>query len=300
MKKILIAILAMMVLSSPVANAQKKSKAPVEPIEQPQNLYRPSIMVIPYVTGDEDLRTVLEADVNKRIVLNTIRECFDKMGYTTIDFVARLKAISNNEVFTSGTQKEFKNAIIESSGSDVYVEAEIHAAGGNVRILLTAYDTSTGASLSNVVGESGSFPGFNDVAKLGQTAIEICQADFLKTLQIKFNQTTVEGRPIMLNINVAEGASKTLEDEVGSDGNLLSDEIELWMDNHTVGSNYHIQGTTATQMIFDEVRIPVADPQTGKSYNISRFGLDFFKFMKSLGISITRNVKGNTLYIEIK
>ena len=48
---------------------------------------RPKIMVIPYTTQGEDIRTVLENDVNKRIALTKIKEAFDQRGYTTVDFL---------------------------------------------------------------------------------------------------------------------------------------------------------------------------------------------------------------------
>ena len=40
---------------------------------------QPKIMVIPYVKR-EDLRTILENDVNKRIALTKIKEAFDSRG----------------------------------------------------------------------------------------------------------------------------------------------------------------------------------------------------------------------------
>ena len=51
---------------------------------------QPKIMVIPYVKEGEDLRTILENDVNKRIALTKIKEAFDSRGFTTVDFVAKL------------------------------------------------------------------------------------------------------------------------------------------------------------------------------------------------------------------
>ena len=53
---------------------------------------QPKIMVIPYTTQGEDIRTILENDVNKRIALTKIKEAFDQRGYTTVDFFAKVKA----------------------------------------------------------------------------------------------------------------------------------------------------------------------------------------------------------------
>ena len=54
---------------------------------------QPKIMVIPYTKKGEDIRSILEQDVNKRITLAKIKEAFDSRGFTTVDFTARLKAV---------------------------------------------------------------------------------------------------------------------------------------------------------------------------------------------------------------
>ena len=64
-------------------------------------------------------------------------------------------------------------------------------------------------------------------------------------------------------------------------------------------NNYHIQGTTDKTMIFDDVRIPLKD-ENGNNYNINKFGLEFLKFARSLGLQITRNVANNTIIVTFK
>ena len=44
---------------------------------------QPKIMVIPYTKEGEDIRTILEDDVNKRIILTKIKEAFDSRSFTT-------------------------------------------------------------------------------------------------------------------------------------------------------------------------------------------------------------------------
>ena len=122
---------------------------------------QPKIMVIPYTKEGEDLRIVLENDENKRIAIAKIKEAFDSRGFTTVDFVAKLKAAKDNNVFTSDNQTDIKSQIIQMSGADVYVQAEVIVekglSGNSVKLILTAYEASTGNSLSNKVGESGKF-----------------------------------------------------------------------------------------------------------------------------------------------
>ena len=56
--------------------------------QKPTVTVQPKIMVIPYTKQGEDIRTILENDVNKRITLTKVKEAFDSRGYTTVDFEA--------------------------------------------------------------------------------------------------------------------------------------------------------------------------------------------------------------------
>lgn len=264
---------------------------------------QPKIMVIPYVKEGEDLRTILEDDVNKRIAITKIKEAFDNRGFTTVDFVAKLKAMNADAVFSMDNKSDFKSQIIQSSGADVYVEAEVSVlfseSGNQVKMILTGYECSTGNSLSNKVGESGKFY-TDDIGKLASKAVESCAEDFLNTMQNKFTDIVNNGKSIIIYFGFDENSEYLMSSEVGSQGLLLSDELELWMEEHAYKNNYHIQGTTDKQMIFDDVRIPLKDPTTGNNYNPNKFALEIFKFMKSLGLNIGRDIKGNTIYITIK
>ena len=51
---------------------------------------QPKIMVVPYVKENENIRKILEDDVNKRIVLTKIKEAFDSRGFTTVDFIQKV------------------------------------------------------------------------------------------------------------------------------------------------------------------------------------------------------------------
>lgn len=264
---------------------------------------QPKIMVIPYTKQGEDIRTVLENDVNKRIALTRIKEAFDSRGFTTVDFTARLKVANDNAIFTSDNQTDLKSLIIQNSGADIYVEAETNVllseTGNSVKIIVTGYEISTGNSLANTVGESGKFY-TDDIGKLASKAIESCAEGFLNTMQAKFTDIVENGRSVIVNFGFDLGSAYLMSSEVGNQGLLLSDELELWMEEHAYKNNYHIQGTTDTQMIFDDVRIPLKDPNTGNNYNPNKFALEIFKFMRGLGLQISRDIKGNTIYITIK
>ncbi len=263
---------------------------------------RPKIMVIPYVKQGEDIAQILEDDVNKRIVLTKIREAFDNRGYTTVDFTAKLKSMSITEGLSQGSQSDLKSMIIQQSGADVYVEAEIDillsSSGNDVKIILTAYEIATGNSLSNKVGDSGKFY-TDDIGKLGSRAVEQVADEFLDIVQDKFYGMSAEGNSINIDFGFEPTSTLTMFTEIGYDGLALSDLLELWMSEHAYQNNYHIQGTTDKKMIFDDVRIPQKD-ENGNNYNINRFGLELLQYTRSLGLQITRNIAGNKLVITFK
>jgi len=264
---------------------------------------QPKIMVIPYTKEGEDLRTVLEEDPNKRVAITKIKEGFDSRGFTTVDFVAKLKAAKDNHVFTSDNQTDIKSQIIQMSGADIYVQAEVVIdygnSGNSVKLILTGYEASTGNSLSNKVGESGRFY-TEDFNKLSSKAVESCIEDFLNVMQSKFTDIVNNGKSVIVDISFDPGSQYKMSSEIGSDGLPLSDQIEAWMEKNAYKNNYHIQGTTDLKMILDDVKIPLKDATTGNNYNPNKFALEIFKFFKGLGLQPAKDVKGSTIYITVK
>lgn len=263
---------------------------------------QPKIMVIPYTKSGEDIRTLLENDINKRITITKIKEAFDNRGFTTVDFLGRIKALSQSNALNTDNQSDLKSMIIQQSGADIYIEAEIDillsSSGNSVKVIITAYDVSTGNSISNKIGNSGKFY-TDDIGKLASKAVESQSDDFMDIIQEKFTDMVNNGRSINVSIGFAEESNYTMASEFGSDGLTLSDQIELWMSENAYKNNYHIQGTTDKLMIFDDVRIPIKD-ENGNNYNINKFGLSFLKFYRQLGIQISRNISNNQLSITIK
>lgn len=264
---------------------------------------QPKIMVLPYIKQGEDYRTILENDVNKRIVLTKIKEAFDSEGFTTVDLVAKLKTLSQSAAFQEDNQTDLKKMVVEQSGADVYVEAEITCSnsnsGNSVKMILTAYEVSSGNSLSNKVGDSGKFY-TDDIGALASKAVSKVSKEFLATMQMKFDEIVANGRSIVVNFGFTEASSLNMDSEVGNNGNLLKDELELWMEENAYKNQYHIQGTVAKAMIFDDVKIPLRDPVTGRNYNVNKFMMGLRKFLRGLGLTFEENINGSALYINFK
>ena len=192
--------------------------------------------------------------------------------------------------------------IIQQSGADIWIEAEIiieeSSSGNSVKTILKGNDISTGASLANQTGFSGKFY-TNDFGRLAQKAIEQVADNFLNILQTKFTDIVENGRAITVDFKFETSSTLAMSSEIGNEGLALSDQLELWMSENAYKNNYHIQGTTDKEMIFDEVRIPLKD-ENGNNYNINKFGLKLLKYLRSLNLQITRNISNNTLIVTFK
>ena len=298
MRQLLLLIIGIMATAT--ASAQIANATMTPPQASPQ--YKPRMMVIPFTKQGEDIRTVLEEDVNKRIALTKVKEAFDHRGYTMVDFFARLKALSTASGLGTDQQQDHKTLIIQGSGADIYVEAEIDilqsATGNAVKVILTAYDISTGNSLANTIGESGRFY-TDDYGKLAARAVEKGMDGFLNVIQSKFYDIVENGRSISVTIGVADGSQWLMSTELGAEGMILSDRLEIWMEENAYKGNYHIQGTTDRQMIFDDVRIPLKD-ENGRTYNINKFALKLAKLFSQMGIRIERSISTGTLVVTLK
>ena len=267
------------------------------------NTVQPSIMVVPFVPEGADIRKSLDVSNEKRQVIAQISGAFADKGFSTKDFYANFKSVSQSAAFEDGTQTDLKSQIIQSSGADIFVEADISIKrqndGNSVRVVIKACEASTGKVLASKIGDSGRFY-TSDFGKLGAKAVQKAMDGFLTTMQQSFNDMIANGRSIVVNISFSEMSEYNTASEIGEDGDELRDLLEIWMEENSYKNYYHIQGTTDKKMIFDDVRIPLKDPTTGRNYNINKFSRSLANFFKGYGMQVERNLNGGTLYIKIQ
>lgn len=264
---------------------------------------RPTVMVIPWAAAGEDLRTVLEQDVNRRIAVTTLKEAFDRRGYRTIDFVARLRAVADSRAFTTDSLSDVKSQIVQSSGAEVFVQAEVQlqtgSSGTAATVVMTAYETATGNSLASATGFSGRFY-TDDVGKLVQRAVDRVSDGFLSTLTDRFGAMLEEGRSVVLEIRVGPSSLLDLASPAGPDQARLSDVLEEWVSRNALDGSYHLQGATSKSLLFDEVKVPLRTPDGGSLFTPTRFAADLARFLASRSVQADRDVKGNTVYITLR
>jgi hypothetical protein len=278
------------------------------PASEKKVTVKPTIMVFPFFKEGQNIRQLVEDDVNNRVVMAKVKEAFDKRGYSTIDFLSKVRSLTTNEVLNSETQSDLKTQIVQSSGADICVEVEFSYAespsGNDIKVILNSYESSTSSSLSNKVGFSGKFY-TNDVGRLAARATDSVIEDFLNVMQQKFTDIIENGRYLSLEFNLAADAGINMSTEVGKDGLPLSDALEAWVADNT--KNYHIQGVTDLKTIFDVIRVPRMDTQ-GRNLTTTRYSLDIFRFCNTIfptkkpdrKLKVERLIKGNTIFITFK
>ena len=289
-------------LLSLVRAVEAQAPAATTPSTPTSATVQPRIMVIPRVKEGQDLRTVLDQEIALRIGLAKVKEAFDRRGFSTVDFVGRLKAANDIGLFTSDRQSDVREQVIQFSGADIFVEVEVasttSAQGNSSLVILGAYEAATGTSLANKIGNSGRFYDAS-AEQLIQRAIDSSADELLNTMQAKFSVMLDEGRSILVDVSLKQAIRTTFDMVPQGQTASLGELIEAWLSENAFRHNYHLQGTTGVRMLFDDVRLPLRDPKTQRSYGTNQFGTLFAAYLRSLGLTITRDIKGNTLFLSV-
>ncbi len=279
---------------------------------------QPIIVVIPFTKVNEDCRTILDSFLSMRVAVIKMQDAFNDEGFTVVDYVAVLNAKMVDKTFTALSPSGAKEALIEASGADLYVEIEAneqHSPGNNsVRLNLKCYDAFTGRTLAS---KSTYSPNMNTdkFDRLAEMCISrkengkevLVLKDFLASMQEKFTEIIENGRFIKVKVNLDANSQWTFEDEVGSDGDELKDVINDWMEANAFKNQWSDPRTTDKELEYLQIAIPLRD-EKNKSYKPSKFGRELRKFIETLSPAENPSAKfdarddarGGTIFITLK
>ncbi len=312
MKNRLFLPILFLLLASEFMLAQTDNAAIKKEVKQVQ----PTIMIVPYVGENGDMRKVLDSLLTLRVAIIKAKEAFSSRGFTTVDFIAKLKASRVDAAFMAMTAKDAKAAIIEASGADIYVEVEANeqkgSSGNRVRLNLVSYDAFTGRDMGTKTSTSETM--FTDQFDAlveraiykpnGDTKIFLLE-DFLNDMQGKFDDIVENGRAIKVIFRVDPMSDFNYDTEIGDSGDVLKDKIDDWMAENCFKNNYHLQGVTGLEMNYDEVRIPLRD-ENNRNFPVSKFARKLRTFCNTITvdqsskIKVSDDVRGGTIYITLK
>jgi hypothetical protein len=289
MRSKLLLLISMLVFN--IGSAQDKSSNPT---------IQPKIMVIPEIKPNQTIEDVLNNSPLTRLSISSVKEAFNKRGFLPIEYTSKLRNAKIDDAIEMENRSDYKSEILESSGADIYVEVgttiDRSNSGNNVNIILSAYDAFTSVSLANKSFVSPRFHTENFdllVAKAMDTNID----DFMNLIQLGFDDMVSNGRLLAMNVTFAEDSEFNMDSEF-EDYTLLSDLIENWLEDNAYNAYFHIQGVTSNKMMIDEIRVPLHD-ENGKNFRISKFIQNFRKYLGTIGITSSRDIRGGMIYISI-
>lgn len=262
----------------------------------------PTIMVVPYKSMGKSYKDILQNDFDRRIAVAKVQESFNKKGVSTIDLEAKLNAALRSANFEINDAQTIDKQMLRNSGSDVYVTVDLKkdftSNGNRIALILKAYETSTGNVLANKQNWSGRFR-TSAIDQLSVMAIKTIMDDFLDQVSTNFQKKVSNGNTIVLNVSIANDATTDMDSELGNGQLPLSDILRLWVKKNAHKGRYHVQGSIAEAVIFDQIQMPTKD-ENGNAYSVNDFAFNLWDYLRSdMGIVCKKRVDGNTIYITI-
>jgi len=288
------------------SNVRVKTAAEKTAEDVQQEVYQPTIMVVPYKQEGKGYREILRDTkyVDLRNAIARVQDAFIKKGYNIKDVMAVLDATEKSMLFESNTSVEsFDSQLINSSGADIYVTVD---AGNNSNnegtvgsIALVAYERASGKLLASKQAGTQRYRQ-GTLTDLYRIAIGSMMDDFMKDMTLSYAKKADVGNTFVLRISTGATASMDLNSEIASeDGIPFSDVMRKWLRQNALNGRFHVQGASRDLIIFDEIQV-VSKAKEGYFLDANDFALDLFSYIKKLGIACDKRVDGNTIYITIE
>ena len=260
---------------------------------------RPTIMVVPYKRGGESYKSILENDFDRRAAVSAVQKGFEEMGIKTVDLMGRIDAAARRNQYeeNAGAADSNDKQLLISSGSDVYVivdiKKDLSQNAARVSLIMKAYETASGTIWGTQDGWTNRYQ-TNATDLLCAAAVKVNLPPFLAQIEKNYSQPS----RVVLQVALAGQATSTLKDMETSDGDLVVDFLQDWLDDNAHEGDYHMQGIVAESVIFDYVMIPRADAK-GRKMTASKFFRSLKKDLKEQGIEVDYNIEGNNIMVTL-
>lgn len=263
----------------------------------------PSIMVVPRVKANQDLRKLVDNSPTIRAGMASIKDGFDLFGYTTKDFETVLKRAMTDPKVWEYSREDFKKKLFRTISTDIIVEMDIvyikSNAGNSVRAILEANEVSTANSLASKTCESNMFY-TNDIASLTLSAMKqsgdgesSCFDDFMKEIILKWNKQYEDGKIVVIDFSFDKNSKMTMDSKLASkDNERLKFLIEDWLNDTSYNNYIKISQVTESNIYVEEYKY--AYTQTAR--NIER---NLYRFFDKLEVAVKIVNNGNSIYVKI-
>ncbi|MDR2765750.1 MAG: DUF6175 family protein [Tannerella sp.] len=245
---------------------------------------RPSLMVLPsdawckangcVTTNDAqgveigvpNYQKAFETDFS--LVNTKIGELMTDRGFPLKDLEGALKVIQRRQVDEAAMGAdgmETEESVLDMVRSrvkpdlELYMEWKVNRMGSkqSITFIMRALDAYTFEQVAAASGTGENALSNTPLPVLLEEAVLNHLNNFCAQLDDHFNRTLKNGRKVTLEIALGKdnGLEKGLRTEF--DDTYLSEIIETWVSENTVGGNFNTTTSSRTRLMFEDVRIPL-------------------------------------------
>lgn len=258
----------------------------------------PTIMVVPFCKDGQSYEEAVRTNSNMRMAISKVNEGFINEGVETKDL---LVCLANAETYRlrMGDNMTLDDAILMNSGADVSVSVDMtvdkNEYGVRVALTLRAVEIATGNTLATKSEYS---------ARKNTTADMLCSVaakamigDFMQQISARMIKKTETGQSVSVRFTIDPSSAINMDTEI-NDILPLSDILMSWVKRHAKDGRYHTQGRTSNLLVFSDIYINNAI-EDGLQNDVNDFALALYKYLRELGLTVSRTITGNSVDIII-
>lgn len=213
-----------------------------------------------------DYKRALQESPELMLAISKINELMVERGFPLKNLESALKTLEVNEAESalyssrngSMVQESPIDRLKSTAKADIWMQltwtVNVTGPKKSVTYNLQGLDAYTGFQIAGASGTGA--PSFSaDMPVLLEEAVLQHMDNFNAQLQEHFNNLFANGRVVSIGIRAWDSLEYGLETEY--DGMELTEIIENWVAENTVGGRYNLTDATENFMSFEEVRIPL-------------------------------------------
>lgn len=266
--------------------------------EVTDHIAMPTVMVVPFCQADETYEEVFNSNKYMRMIIAKVNEGFIENGVETKDLIT---CLNNAETYRllKGEGMTLEDAILLNSGADISVKVDISSnttsAGTEVYITMNAIENATGNTLGSV-SEKSARKQTSAEAICGPMAKSMIK-DLLDLVTTRMVKKTSTGQSISLSFTIDPSSVLTMETEI-NDELPLSDMIVIWVKQHALKGRYQSPKIGSNYLTYSDVFIDNS-VEDGVQMDVTDFARELYIYLKSLDLTISRTVNGNSIVVVI-
>ena len=249
-----------------------------------------------------DYQAAFREDLELGPVVSKVGELLTMYGYSLKDCEQELKNLAQRVAEDNLTLSKSSSAsLVESpldmlkrrTKSDIVIQVDWRinreATGKSVTYTLEAFDSYTSKRIATSTGTG--LPSNDPIPVILERAVKEHIVDFDHQMDQYYRNSLEKGREIVLTIRCWDSWENDLETEYGNEE--LTDCIQEWMREHTVGGVFSLSDASESFLQFEQVYIPFFDDK-GRSMDARAFATELRKYLRKepFGIEAKVMVRG--------